>query len=283
MDKETVELVSEINQGIEEFNDNLNQSEQKKRGNGRSLKTIAECAGAASISLGLKDMVSSLMKINDEATKSAIILGKNAFGKPLRDNIKSLEGNITSIQSNLDVTTNKTNALGNAFTNTFGKPLEVGIHSELDVTMEKTKAFENAIKKTEGSASSLQKEIDTSTKKSEELANSLKNNVKRIEDNMISLQTEIGVSTEKAKELTNAFLTKRITENIEQSTKAVAMFQRATGASTDSIMRMYNEMYHGAKKKKKNIDNILANMSKVQHTIGLSEEGMNAAIQSVGK
>ena len=283
MDKETVELVSEINQGIEEFNDNLNQSDLLISGIGRSLKTIAEFAGAASISLGLKDMVSSLMKINDEATKSAVILGKNAFGKPLRDNIKSLEGNITSIQSNLDVTTNKTNALGNAFTNTFGKPLEVGIHSELDVTMEKTKAFENAIKKTEGSASSLQKEIDTSTKKSEELANSLKNNVKRIEDNMISLQTEIGVSTEKAKELTNAFLTKRITENIEQSTKAVAMFQRATGASTDSIMSMYNEMYHGASVSIKNIDNILANMSKVQHTIGLSEEGMNAAIQSAGK
>ena len=283
MDKETVELVSEVNQGIEEFNDNLNQSDLLISGIGRSLKTIAEFAGAASISLGLKDMVSSLMKINDEATKSAVILGKNAFGKPLRDNIKSLEGSMTSIQSNLDVTTNKTNALGNAFTNTFGKPLEVGIQSNLDITMEKTKAFENAIKKTEGSVASLQKEIDTSTKKSEELADSLKNNVKRIENNMISLQTEIGVSTEKAKELTNAFLTKRITENIEQSTKSVAMFQRATGATTDSIMSMYNEMYHGASMSIKNIDNILANMSKVQHTIGLSEEGMNAAIESAGK
>lgn len=283
MDKETVELVSEVNQGIEEFNDNLNQSDLLISGIGRSLKTIAEFAGAASISLGLKDMVSSLMKINDEATKSAVILGKNAFGKPLRDNIKSLEGNMTSIQSNLDVTTNKANTLGNAFTNTFGKPLEVGIQSNLDITMEKTKAFENAIKKAEGSAASLQKEIDTSTKKSEELADSLKNNVKRIENNIISLQTEIGVSTEKAKELTNAFLTKRITENIEQSTKAVAMFQRATGASTDSIMSMYNEMYHGASMSIKNIDNILANMSKVQHTIGLSEEGMNAAIKSAGK
>ena len=283
MDKETVELVSEVNQGIEEFNDNLNQSDLLISGIGRSLKTIAEFAGAASISLGLKDMVSSLMKINDEATKSAVILGKNAFGKPLRDNIKSLEGSMTSIQSNLDVTTNKTNALGNAFTNTFGKPLEVGIQSNLDTTMEKTKSFENAIKKTKGSAASLQTEIGVSTKKSEELADSLKNNVKRIENNMISLQTEIGVSTEKAKELTNAFLTKRITENIEKSTKAVAMFQRATNAETDSIMSMYNEMYHGASMSIENIDNILANMSKVQHTIGLSEEGMNAAIKSAGK
>ena len=283
MDKETVELVSEVNQGIEEFNDNLNQSDLLISGIGRSLKTIAEFAGAASISLGLKDMVSSLMKINDEATKSAVILGKNAFGKPLRDNIKSLEGNITSIQSNLDVTTNKTNALGNAFTNTFGKPWEVGIQSNLDVTMEKTKAFENAIKKTEGSAASLQKEIEVSTEKAKELANTLKDGAKKIEENIISLQTEIGVSTEKAKELTNAFLTKRITENIEQSTKAVAMFQRATGATTESIMSMYNEMYHGASMSIKNIDNILANMSKVQHTIGLSEEGMNAAIKSAGK
>lgn len=350
MDKETVELVSEVNQGIEEFNDNLNQSDLLISGIGRSLKTIAEFAGAASISLGLKDMVSSLMKINDEATKSAVILGKNAFGKPLRDNIKSIEGNITSIQNNLDATTNKTNELGNAFTNTFGKPLEVGIQSNLDVTMEKISALtkpleaelniksnlddsitkanilentftdilakplkaeldttslqkgidistiktntlenafgkqlKNSVKEVEGSVISLQKEIEVSTEKAKELSNALKDGAKKIEENIISLQVEIGVSTEKAKELTNAFLTKRITENIEQSTKSVAMFQRATGATTDSIMSMYNEMYHGASMYIKNIDNILANMSKVQHSIGLSEEGMNVAIEYAGK
>lgn len=326
MDKETVELVSEVNQGIEEFNDNLNQSDLLISGIGRSLKTIAEFAGAASISFGLKDMVSSLMKINDEATKSAVILGKNAFGKPLRDNIKSLEGNITSIQNNLDATTNKANTLGNAFTNTFGKPWEVGIHSnlddsitkanilentftdilakplkaelditslqkEIDTSIIKTNTLENAfgkqlknsVKEVEGSVVSLQKEIEVSTEKAKELANTLKDGAKKIEENIISLQVEIGISTEKAKELTNAFLTKRITENIEQSTKSVAMFQRATGATTDSIMSMYNEMYHGASMSIENIDNILANMSKIQHTIGLSEEGMNAAIKSAGK
>ena len=64
--------------------------ENQRFANNLTEFTLAEFAGAASISLGLKDMVSSLMKINDEATKSAVILGKNAFGKPLRDNIKSL-------------------------------------------------------------------------------------------------------------------------------------------------------------------------------------------------
>ena len=88
MDKETVELVSEVNQGIEEFNDNLNQSDLINSGIGRSLQTIAEFASAQSISLGLKDMVSSLMKINDKATKSGVIIGIKAFGKQLRDNIK---------------------------------------------------------------------------------------------------------------------------------------------------------------------------------------------------
>ena len=342
MDKETVELVSEINQGIEDFNDNLNQSDLLIGGIGRSLKTIAEFAGAASISLGLKDMVSSLMKINDEATKSAVILGKNAFGKPLRDNIKSLEGNITSIQNNLDATTNKANELGNAFTNTFGKPWEVGVYSNLDDSIVKvsnltkpleaelniksnadateikiaalTKPLETELNiksnlddsivkantlentftdilakplKAELDITSLQKGIDISTIKTNTLENAfgkqLKNSVKEVEGSVISLQKEIEVSTEKAKELTNAFLTKRITENIDQSTKSVAMFQRATNAETDSIMNMYNEMYHGASMSIKNIDNILANMSKVQHTIGLSEEGMNAAIKSAGK
>ena len=67
----------------------------------------------------------------------------------------------SDVTNRLNKATNKANALGNAFANTFGKPSEVGIQSELDVTIEKIKSFENVIKKTEGSAASLQKEIGT--------------------------------------------------------------------------------------------------------------------------
>ena len=190
--EESVSAISEMNNGIIEFNKNLNETDLLTNGIGESLKTIAKWTGAAAISLGLKDMVSSLMKINEEATKSAVILGKKAFGKELKENIRDISKNITN------------------------------------------------------------------------------------------LQKEIGVSTEKAKELTNAFLKARITENLHDATAAAAMFERATGAATEDVMSMYNEMYHGAKMSTESVNSVMAALSKTQHTLGLTENGMKSVVKTAG-
>lgn len=190
--EESVSAISEMNNGIIEFNKNLNETDLLTNGIGESLRTIAKWTGAAAISLGLKDMVSSLMKINEEATKSAVILGKKAFGKELKENIRDISKNITN------------------------------------------------------------------------------------------LQKEIGISTEKAKELTNAFLKARITENLHDATAAAAMFERATGAATEDVMSMYNEMYHGAKMSTESVNSVMAALSKTQHTLGLAEKGMNAVVKTAG-
>lgn len=190
--EESVSAISEMNKGIIEFNDNLNQTDLLANGIGESLRTIAKWTGAAAISLGLKDMVSSLMKINEEATKSAVILGKKAFGKELKENIRDISKNITN------------------------------------------------------------------------------------------LQKEIGISTEKAEELTNAFLKARITENLHDATAAAAMFERATGAATEDVISMYNEMYHGAKMSTESVNSVMAALSKTQHTLGLTEKGMNAVVKTAG-
>jgi regulator of replication initiation timing len=191
--EDNVNMISQMNDGIIEFNKNLNQTDLLMGGIGDTLKTITTWVGAGAISLGFKDMVSSLMKINEEATKSAVILGKKAFGKDLKQNIKDISQNI------------------------------------------------------------------------------------------VDLQKEIGVSTEKAKELTNAFLKARITENLHDATAAAAMFERATGATTDNIVDMYNEMYHGAKMSTESVNSVMASLSKVQHTAGLTEKGMNAVTKEAGR
>lgn len=190
--EESVSAISEMNNGIIEFNKNLNETDLLTNGIGESLRTIAKWTGAATISLGLKDMVSSLMKINEEATKSAVILGKKAFGKELKENIRDISKNITN------------------------------------------------------------------------------------------LQKEIGVSTEKAKELTNAFLKARITENLHDATAAAAMFERATGAATEDVISMYNEMYHGAKMSTESVNSVMAALSKTQHTLGLTENGMKSVVKTAG-
>ena len=92
--EESVSAISEMNKGIIEFNNSLNQTDLLANGIGESFKTIAKWTGAAAISLGLKDMVSSLMKINEAATKSAVILGQKAFGKDLKNSIKEISTNI---------------------------------------------------------------------------------------------------------------------------------------------------------------------------------------------
>jgi hypothetical protein len=190
--EESVSAISEMNNGIIEFNKNLNEANLLTNGIGESLKTIAKWTGAAAISLGLQDMVSSLMKINEEATKSAVILGKKAFGKELKENIRDISKNITN------------------------------------------------------------------------------------------LQKEIGVSTEKAKELTNTFLKARITENLHDATAAAAMFERATGAATEDVVSMYNEMYHGAKMSTESVNSVMAALSKTQHTLGLTENGMKSVVKTAG-
>ena len=191
--EENVSMISQMNDGIKEFNKNLEKTDLLMGGVGDTLKTITSWVGAGTISLGLKDMVSSLMKINEEATKSAVILGKKAFGKDLKENIRDISRNITN------------------------------------------------------------------------------------------LQKEIGISTEKAKKFTNLFLEARITENLHDATAAAAMFERATGAVSENITDMYNEMYHGAKMSTESINSVMASMAKVQHTAGLTEKGMNAVTKEAGR
>lgn len=193
MADETSGIIEKMNEGIRDFNDELNSTDNLLSGIQDSLKSITSWTGGLTISFGLKDMVSSLMKINNEATKSAAILGQGAFGK------------------------------------------------------------------------------------------SLKESTKDISDNILMLQKNLGKSTEEAKKLTDVFLENRITENLNESTAAASMFGDATGATTDAIMSMYNEMYHGAQLSTKSINSMLADMSKVQRQFGLTEKGMSAVNIQAGK
>ncbi len=60
------------------------------------------------------------------------------------------------------------------------------------------------------------------------------------------------------------------------------MFERATGAATEDVMSMYNEMYHGAKMSTESVNSVMAALSKTQHTLGLTEKGMNAVVKTAG-
>lgn len=113
--EENISMISQMNDGIIEFNKNLEKTDLLMGGIGDTLKTITSWAGAGAISLGLKDMVSSLMKINEEATKSAVILGKKAFGKDLKENIRDISKNIVNLQKEIGISTEKAKKFTNLF------------------------------------------------------------------------------------------------------------------------------------------------------------------------
>lgn len=113
--EENVSMISQMNDGIIEFNKNLEKTDLLMGGIGDTLKTITSWAGAGAISLGLKEMVSSLMKINEEATKSAVILGKKAFGKDLKENIRDISKNIVNLQKEIGISTEKAKKFTNLF------------------------------------------------------------------------------------------------------------------------------------------------------------------------
>ena len=114
---EKVDAISQMNEGIKEFNEELNKADLLAGSLGDTLKTAASWMGVGTISLGLQKMVSSLMQINEAATKSSVILGKQAFGKDLGNNIKNITKNITDLQTEIGISTKKSIEFTNAFLN----------------------------------------------------------------------------------------------------------------------------------------------------------------------
>lgn len=114
---EKVDAISQMNEGIKEFNEELNKADLLAGSLGDTLKTAASWIGVGTISLGLQKMVSSLMQINEAATKSSVILGKQAFGKDLGNNVKNITKNITDLQTEIGISTKKSIEFTNAFLN----------------------------------------------------------------------------------------------------------------------------------------------------------------------
>ena len=164
--EDNVSMISQMNEGIIEFNKNLNQTDLLMGGIGDTLRTITTWVGAGAISLGLKDMVSSLMKINEEATKSAVILGKKAFGKDLKENIRDISKNITNLQKEIGISTEK----AKEFTNLF---LEARVTENLHDATAAAAMFERATGATAENITSMYNEMYHGAKMSTEATNSV--------------------------------------------------------------------------------------------------------------
>lgn len=97
------------------------------------------------------------------------------------------------------------------------------------------------------------------------------------------LQAEVGATYEDAVEMVSTLASKRYVDNIAEAAMAANLFSRATGVAGSQVANFVTELNKGAHLSTKSINAMLTGMIKVQQNIGLSEEGMYAAVEAIKK
>lgn len=98
-----------------------------------------------------------------------------------------------------------------------------------------------------------------------------------------SLQADLGATYDAAVGIVSTLSSKRYVDNITEAAKGANLFSRATGMGYVEVANFMTELNKGAHLSTSSINAMLTGIVKVQQNIGLSEEGMVAATESIKK
>lgn len=98
-----------------------------------------------------------------------------------------------------------------------------------------------------------------------------------------SLQADLGATYNAAVGIVSTLSSKRYVDNITEAAKGANLFSRATGMGYVEVANLMTELNKGAHLSTSSINAMLTGIVKVQQNIGLSEEGMVAATESIKK
>lgn len=98
-----------------------------------------------------------------------------------------------------------------------------------------------------------------------------------------SLQADLGATYDAAVGIVSTLSSKRYVDNITEAAKGANLFSRATGMGYVEVANLMTELNKGAHLSTSSINAMLTGIVKVQQNIGLSEEGMVAATESIKK
>lgn len=98
-----------------------------------------------------------------------------------------------------------------------------------------------------------------------------------------SLQADLGATYDAAVGIVSTLSSKRYVDNITEAAKGANLFSRATGMGYVEVANLMTELNKGAHLSTSSINAMLTGIIKVQQNIGLSEEGMVAATESIKK
>ena len=104
---------------------------------------------------------------------------------------------------------------------------------------------------------------------------------KELYNSATGLEKELGASADDAQIIVSSLANGRFTGDIKTMSKSVYSMADATGMSAQSVSDFALSLSHGAQLSQKSVTSIMASMTKVQYTVGLSQSGMEAVSESV--
>ena len=102
----------------------------------------------------------------------------------------------------------------------------------------------------------------------------------KLSDTFVSLQKDLGETSKNAREIVSTLSENNYIGNIKEAAETVSLFSRATGAARSSTAEMMEEYSKVAGFGEKETTNILANITKIQQTNGISKKGVDALVSS---
>lgn len=108
-----------------------------------------------------------------------------------------------------------------------------------------------------------------------------KEGIKDLKKAVNGLQMETGESYEQAVNLVTTLAEEKYVGNIKEAAEGISLFSRATGTSAEAALTLTNTLSKGAGLSDKAINAIYAGMVKVQQSVGISKNGMEALTRTV--
>ena len=108
-----------------------------------------------------------------------------------------------------------------------------------------------------------------------------KEGIKDLKKAVNGLQMETGESYEQAVKLVTTLAEEKYAGNIKEAAEGISLFSRATGTSADAALTLTNTLSKGAGLSDKAINAMYAGMVKVQQSVGISKNGMDALTRTV--
>ena len=108
-----------------------------------------------------------------------------------------------------------------------------------------------------------------------------KEGAKALEGSVTGMMKSFGSNYDQAKDIVETLAQAKYADNLQEAASGADLFARATGASVGTVVQLTDALNKQAGMSAKSSNAILAGMTKIQQTVGISQNGMEALAGSI--